>query len=39
MAADGSQTHRGAPYLRFSPTGVEVNLHSSMYYLNQTPCW
>lgn len=27
----------GAPYLRFSPSGVEVNRHSDMYYLNQTP--
>ena len=29
--------YRGAPYLRFSPTGVEVNHNSEMYYLNQTP--
>jgi hypothetical protein len=29
--------YRGAPYLRFSPSGVEVNLSSAMYYLNQTP--
>ena len=29
--------YRGAPYLRFSPTGVEVNHNSSMYYLNETP--
>jgi hypothetical protein len=29
--------YRGAPYLRFSPSGVEVNENSSMYYLNQTP--
>ena len=29
--------YRGAPYLRFSPTGVRVNHNSSMYYLNQTP--
>ncbi len=29
--------YRGAPYLRFSPTGVEVNANSEMYYLNQTP--
>lgn len=29
--------YRGAPYLRFSPTGVEVNYNSSMYYLNETP--
>ena len=29
--------YRGAPYLRFSPTGVEVNRNSSMYYLNLTP--
>jgi hypothetical protein len=29
--------YRGAPYLRFSPSGVWVNQRSSMYYLNQTP--
>ena len=29
--------YRGAPYLRFTPTGVDVNRNSSMYYLNQTP--
>jgi hypothetical protein len=29
--------YRGAPYLRFSPTGVAVNQNSAMYYLNQTP--
>ena len=29
--------YRGAPYLRFSPAGVEVNQNSAMYYLNQTP--
>jgi hypothetical protein len=29
--------YRGAPYLRFSPAGTEVNRSSSMYYLNQTP--
>ncbi|MGZ4238779.1 MAG: hypothetical protein ACXVHB_20040 [Solirubrobacteraceae bacterium] len=29
--------YRGAPYLRFSTTGVEVNHNSEMYYLNQTP--
>ncbi len=29
--------YRGAPYLRFSPAGVEVNHNSSMYYLNETP--
>ena len=29
--------YRGAPYLRFSATGVEVNRNSTMYYLNQTP--
>ncbi len=29
--------YRGAPYLRFSPSGVWVNENSSMYYLNQTP--
>ena len=27
----------GAPYLRFSASGVEVNRNSAMYYLNQTP--
>jgi hypothetical protein len=29
------QDYRGAPYLRFSPSGVDVNTNSSMYYLNQ----
>ena len=29
--------YRGAPYLRFSNSGVAVNENSSMYYLNQTP--
>jgi hypothetical protein len=29
--------YRGAPYLRFSRAGVEVNQNSIMYYLNQTP--
>jgi hypothetical protein len=29
--------YRGAPYLRFSRDGVEVNHNSEMYYLNQTP--
>lgn len=29
--------YRGAPYLRFTPAGVDVNQNSSMYYLNQTP--
>jgi hypothetical protein len=29
--------YRGAPYLRFTSTGVQVNENSSMYYLNQTP--
>jgi hypothetical protein len=29
--------YRGAPYLRFSPTGIDVNQNSSMWYLNQTP--
>jgi hypothetical protein len=29
--------YRGAPYLRFSSTGVWVNENSSMYYLNQVP--
>jgi hypothetical protein len=27
----------GAPYLRFSASGVEVNHNSAMWYLNQTP--
>jgi hypothetical protein len=29
--------YRGMPYLRFSPAGVQVNLRSTMYYLNQIP--
>jgi hypothetical protein len=29
--------YRGAPYLRFSRLGVDVNQASAMYYLNQTP--
>lgn len=29
--------YRGAPYLRFSPSGVDVNHNSAIYYLNQTP--
>lgn len=29
--------YNGAPYLRFDARGVQVNLNSSMYYLNQTP--
>lgn len=29
--------YRGAPYLRFSPAGIDVNRNSSMWYLNQTP--
>ena len=29
--------YRGAPYLRFSRSGVQVNRESAMYYLNQTP--
>lgn len=29
--------YRGAPYLRFSASGVDVNQNSAMYYLNQTP--
>ena len=31
------QDYRGAPYLRFSRSGVEVNVNSAMYYLNLTP--
>jgi hypothetical protein len=29
--------YRGVPYLRFSRSGVAVNLNSAMYYLNQVP--
>ena len=29
--------YRGAPYLRFSPAGVQVNHNSAMYYLNESP--
>ena len=29
--------YRGAPYLRFSRSGIAVNRNSAMYYLNQTP--
>ena len=29
--------YSGAPYLRFSPAGVQVNHNSPMYYLNQVP--
>jgi hypothetical protein len=29
--------YRGAPYLRFSASGVHVNRNSTMYYLNQVP--
>ncbi|MGH2870260.1 MAG: hypothetical protein ACRDNK_22160, partial [Solirubrobacteraceae bacterium] len=29
--------YRGAPYLRFSHAGIQVNHNSAMYYLNQTP--
>ena len=29
--------YRGAPYLRFSASGIDVNHNSEMYYLNQTP--
>ena len=29
--------YRGAPYVRFSRAGVQVNQNSAMYYLNQTP--
>ncbi len=29
--------YRGAPYVRYTPAGVQVNQNSSMYYLNQTP--
>jgi hypothetical protein len=42
LRAPPSQTvvildYRGAPYLRFSRLGVEVNHNSAMFYLNQTP--
>ncbi len=29
--------YQGAPYLRFSRSGVSVNRHSAMYYLNHNP--
>jgi hypothetical protein len=29
--------YQGAPYLRFTPPGVQVNTASAMYYLNQVP--
>ena len=29
--------YRGAPYLRFSRSGVQINHNSSMFYVNQTP--
>jgi hypothetical protein len=29
--------YQGAPYLRFTASGVDVNENSAMYYLNQTP--
>jgi hypothetical protein len=29
--------YRGAPYLRFTRSGVDVNHNSAIYYLNQTP--
>ncbi len=42
MRVDSSATvvvldYQGAPYLRFSRGGVEVNQGSAMYYLNQVP--
>jgi hypothetical protein len=42
LSVDPRQTvvvldYRAAPYLRFTPSGVEVNQSSSMYYLNQVP--
>lgn len=42
LRVDTSETvlvldYRGAPYLRFSPSGVAVNGNSVMYYLNRTP--
>jgi hypothetical protein len=29
--------YAGAPYVRFAGSGVDVNVNSAMYYLNQTP--
>jgi hypothetical protein len=29
--------YRGAPYVRFTRSGVDVNHNSALYYLNQTP--
>jgi hypothetical protein len=29
--------YQGAPYLRFTPSGISVNRHSAMYYLNHNP--
>jgi hypothetical protein len=29
--------YAGAPYIRFTGSGVDVNVNSAMYYLNQTP--
>jgi hypothetical protein len=42
LSVPGTETvvvldYRGAPYLRFSRSGVAVNQNSAMYYLNQTP--
>jgi hypothetical protein len=42
VQADPRQTvvvldYRGAPYVRFSDAGVQVNSNSSMYYLNEVP--
>jgi hypothetical protein len=33
----GVRDYRGGPYLRFSRSGVDVNVNSVMYYLNLTP--
>lgn len=42
MRVNSTQTvvvldYRGAPYLRFSPSGVAVNRNSEMYYLDHVP--
>ncbi len=29
--------YRGSPYLRFTPSGIDVNQNSAMYYLNLNP--
>jgi hypothetical protein len=42
LRVPGNQTavvldYAGAPYVRFASSGVDVNVNSAMYYLNQTP--